>query len=318
MLIRFLLPALMLFSVFVNAQEFTKPDSVAVIRNKVKSVSIYLNAKNLKHELYRQYFYNTSGHVEREAIAGEMTISYFYDTQGRLNKSVFRDYNGKYLQSILLEYAPGGSKISRVLQYMHNDTVNPTYAQLLDSKERVRQFERYSSGTLLQCTKTTYNDKNEPVWTYDSIVAGKVEEHLNKQLVRYTALSQAGKMRQHWTFSYNKEQLITGASFKSPESKPVKYTIEYTAPPYAYVIKAAGSGVDTAAAIRLFKTDFSYLLPRVELNDGEAFGEIEETPVEPKHNLTYDAKGNMIRDEISYPPGSEHRNRVYEYEYTFY
>lgn len=319
MLIRFLLPAVLLFSGFAYGQDFTKPDSAANIRNKVKSVSVYLNAKNLKHELFRQYFYNTSGHVEREAIAGEMTISYFYDTQGRLNKSVFRDYNGKYLQSILLEYAPGGNKISRVLQYMHKDTVNPTYAQLLDSKERVRQFERYSSGMLLQCTKTTYNDKNEPVWTYDSIVGRKVEENRNKQLVRYTALSQAGERRQHWTFSYNNAQLITGANCNKFEGKPVKYTIKYTAPPYAYVIKAAGAGVDTAAAIHLFKTDFGYLLPRNESDGNDAAAEeIEETSGMPKHNLIYDSKGNIIRDEINYPPGSENRNRVYEYEYTFY
>jgi hypothetical protein len=318
MLRRFLLPAVLLFYGFAYGQDHTRPDSAAVIRNKVKSVSIYLNAKKLEHKLYRQYFYDTSGHVEREAIAGEMTISYFYDTQGRLNKSVFRDYNGKYLQSILLEYAPGGNKISRVLQYMHKDTVNPTYAQLLDSKERVCQFEQYSSGTLLQFTKTNYNDKNEPVWTYDSIVGKQVREHRNKQLIRYTLLSQDGERKQTWTFSYNNTQLITGANCNNFEGKPVKYTIKYTAPPYAYVIKAAGAGVDTATAIRLFKTDFGYLLPRVELNDGEAFVEIAETPVVPKHNQIYDSKGNIIRDEINYPPGSENRNRVYEYEYTFY
>lgn len=319
MAIRFLLPAVLLFSGFAYGQDHTRPDSAAVIRNKVKSVSVYLNRKNQEHLLHSVYFYNTSGHVEREAIAGEMTISYFYDTLGRVNKSVHRDYDGKFLQTIALVYAPGGNKISRVIQYMHNDTVNPTYVDLLDSEERVLQMETYSSGKLINCRKTKYDDKNEPVWTYDSLVGKKVEEHRNKQLIRYTALSPEGKRLQHWTFSYNKEQLITGAGFKSPEGKPVKYTIRYTAPPYAYEIKAAGQGVDTAAAIRLFKTDFGYLLPRVNLEgNDEAVEEIVETSIEPKHNLIYDPKGNIIRDEINYPPGSENRNRVYEYEYTFY
>lgn len=318
MLIRLLLPAVLLFSGFAYGQDHTRPDSAAIIRNKVKSVSVYLTRKNQEHLLHSEYFYNTSGLLEREAKVGEMSVSYFYDTQGRANKSVYRQYNGETIQTNQFEYTKGG-RFVRQLMYVKNDTIFPSYVFNLDSiTGRSIQTESYIRGKLINCRKTKYDDKNEPVWTYDSLVGRKVEVHRNKQLVRYTALSQEGKMRQHWTFNYNKEQLITGASFKSPDSKPVKYTIQYSAPPYAYVIKAAGQGVDTAAAVRLFKTDFGHLLPNPNSGGEDAAAEIEETPVDPKHNLIYDPKGNIIRDEINYPPGSENRNRVYEYEYTFY
>ncbi len=319
MLIRLLLPAVLLFSGFAYGQDFTRPDSAAVIRNKVKSVSVYLTRKNQQHSLHSEFFYTTSGQMEREAKIGEMSISYFYDTQGRANKSVYRQYNGATIQTNQFEYTKGG-KFARHLMYVNNDTIYPSYVFNLDSTTgRSIQTESYISGKLINYRKTKYDDKNEPVWTYDSLVGKQIQEHRNKQLIRYTALSQQGERLQHWTFSYNKEQLITGASFKSPGGKPVKYTIQYTVPPYTYRVMAAGQGVDTAAAVHQFKTDFGYLLPRVNLEgNDEAVEEIVETSIEPKHNLIYDSKGNIIRDEINYPPGSENRNRVYEYEYTFY
>lgn len=313
-MLRFFTFFLVFCSIHSSAQDITFPDSAVVVKNKVKTVSVYFQSKDGKRYQQKELVYDRAGRLVKEG-AGENSFyyAYGYDGKGRRTVTTQRSKDGNFIQKFVTVYNDAdGSR--RVSLYQENDTLLASYVYTYDKLNRKIQEEHYNSNGLFNLYKTGYDTNGNVIASYDSSGFTRIANYREKAfLVKRRTYSPEGKMLHEYRYSYADYGPITGIIDSTGPKSVVKYEINYQTPQTEY--RRNGRLMDAKESAE-FRRDFVEVFPVREW-DGEDYG-LPVPDMVTEHKLTYDKKGNIIQDELIQKEGSFAQSFIYVYEYEFY
>lgn len=312
-----LLSLLLCFIPFFSfAQEFTQPDSAAVMHAHVKSVKVYYTGTGSEHYLTREMRYDKNGYkiFEREGNAGYYYAS-SYNEKGWLISSIQRKNDGSLIRGYLNDYYENG-KVCHTKVISEKDSVRPEIVYTYDIRGN-KTGENYFTGSKLTFSKTIYYDSAGRVSGYkDSIPGNHTGIHDKQHLLMENLYDSAGRWRETWKFEYDQQGKIAKVTQKKLMQMDNIFTFE-------------NGGLDKMKMNHIpasqkkkeeFKSKWGILFPPNVRE--EEYGLPYSDPVpeyEYKHDLTRDKKGNIIKDTLS--PAYEYMKKetiVFDYEYEYW
>jgi hypothetical protein len=304
----------LLFSGTLVAQEFTEPDSAAIVRNHVKQVTI--SWTNDKGDSYptRTYRYNRSGQMIYSAEGSpSYYYSYRYDSAGRMCWSDQRKMDGTLIAGYGFVRYPNG-KFRFVSYFNEYDTVHATKIDEYDESDNIVEARYFKSGILAQLVRRRYENKI-PVWSYDSSATDIVIRNGNR-IERWTMIDTVQHKRYDWSYFYNDKDMLTRTV---KHSKDVSDTTDiHYAANGLYTITVNGKPA-TPAEDKAWRDKCDYLIPK-KLWQEDRMPYSDPVPEEKwNHQLIRDRKGNITKDIIT--TGYEWMRKetsVYTYKYEFW
>src|SRR6476620_2885094 len=130
---RYLFVLLLLLRIpYGYAQEFTDPDSIAIIRNHVREVNITFTNSNGNSYPSKTYRYDNSGRMIYSADANSTYYySLRYDSASRMCRFDQRKLDGRLIAGYEFRYYPDG-KQKYLLNYSEYDTLHPNLVSTFD------------------------------------------------------------------------------------------------------------------------------------------------------------------------------------------
>ncbi|MBI3510125.1 MAG: hypothetical protein HY064_05640 [Bacteroidetes bacterium] len=301
---------------FSFAQEFTPPDSVAIINNHVKEIRIYYTGTGVVKNLQHTYRYNKKGQCiyssEGSPNPGNYYYSYKYDSVGRNSKSIQRLISGEFVAAYDFKYFKSG-KLLRAGYYSHNDSIHPYRVSDYDENGNIIA-DTYFSGKEFSEQKTmTYNSKNELMSTVDSIPKVRTTTVLaNNRLVREIDYDSNYVLTSSWLLFYDANGKLTSNTHLKGGHK-TEYAVIYSGNGYKILMNGLPA---TVSETKKWAYKWEYLTSPPESLTDATYNE-QAVPTY-KHELKRDAKGNITEDIIS--PSETWMiqktvNFSYEYEY---
>jgi hypothetical protein len=308
--------AQLLVSFTLFGQEFTEPDSLAIIKNRVQSVKIYYTGTGSTRFFTKEYRYDKMGHkvFEQEGNAGYY-YQHIYNDRNQVKRSVQRLNNGTFVQGWDITYH-SNNVMKELKYYNEKDTVFPQNITGFDSAGNKASEILYVDRKPTHFYTYRFNSKNECVYIYDSIPGNGASERVNSNLTRISYYDDKHEYGTTWLFSYDSLRRLSKAVLRVPKKKEDVYTIVY-GEMNAYEIRLNGSALAPKERTE-FENQFGYLLPRYDEEFGLPISDpVDKTPA--KHTLKKDNRGNIIEDTI-HPPGPWGNQDIvyFTYEYTFY
>lgn len=299
-------------SVFTFAQEFTPPDSVAILKNKVKSVKIYYTGTGNKHLITQEYRYDKNGFriYSREGSA-TYYYAFTYNEKGQLTSSVQRQLSGTMIQGQKMDYTVDG-KLFHMETFTERDTVNPSVIYTYGRTGNVLEESHFINGKLIRNYKTEYDINNKIIHRIDSTPGKSVYETLNSKTIRQTYYYESEAMTENWLISYDAGGRLIKTICISAKSTDT-YTVIYDKD-LEYHVLVNGKAIRKEELVK-WDSKFRWLMPgKTEENYGLPYSD----PVAERkyhHELKRDKKDNIIQDVVSYKSSGELVEFDYEYEY---
>ncbi|HTL82337.1 MAG TPA: hypothetical protein VL651_11555 [Bacteroidia bacterium] len=305
------------------AQGFTKPDSLAIIINKVKEVRIYYTGNGTKESLQLTNRYNEKGQCIFSMAGTPSSVNYYYlysyDSLGRMKRSEQRKMSGASMTANDFEYFPDG-KISRTAFYYGYDTIFPSRVCEYDERGNTLTDTYLARGQFGERNTMTYNTKNEVVTKLDSnsyfplALAWK-----NNQVVRISDYDTVLHTSDNWYLFYDSTGFIDHTIHLKPginDTARPKYFSDGT-----YLVFINGNPANADQNYE-WRRQFDVYTPKKanQLFDGplDALPYSDPPPQESiTHQLIYDKSGNLKKDIVisSFDQDDQHIFFTYKYEF---
>lgn len=312
----YLLAILFLGSLFSFAQEFTPPDSAAIIKNRVKSIKVYYTGTGNKHLITHEYRYDKNGRCiySRDGSAGYY-YSFTYTEKGQIATSYQRALSGAIIQGHKKDYTADG-KLFHTQVFTERDTVRPGIIYTYGSTGNVVEESHFNNGKLIRNYKTEYDINNKIIHRIDSTPGKSVYETLNSKTVRQTYYYESEAMTENWLLSYDAGGRLIKTICITTKSTDT-YTVIYDKD-LEYKILGNGKPISKEDYIK-WDSKFRWLMPRQVEED---FGLPYADPVanyKYNHELKRDKKDNIIKDIITGAyPYMNFKPVEFDYEYEYW
>jgi hypothetical protein len=291
-------------SFFSFAQEFTPPDSAAIIKNQVKSIKIYYTGGGGEHLITQEYRYDKAGQCifSREGKAPYYYAYAYYDN-GRLRHTIKRSNLGKMLSGSLYAYYPDGV-VEEILVFNGSDTLHPSVIYHNDRSGNKICEDHYTGETLTRSYKYKYDANNKLVHRIDSTPGKSVYETQNSKVIRQTYYNANNVVVENCLIYYSDKERLSQTVCTVGEKNNI-YTVVYDNYGDGYQVLMNGKPVDKEEYVK-WDSKFRWLMPRqAEEEDDDAEEENllpyldMKNSYEYKHTLTRDKKNNIKKDTIS-------------------
>jgi hypothetical protein len=297
------------------AQDLSLPDSALIVKNKIKTIRIYFNSPDGQKYQNRDLHYNRNGQLIREGVDSKSPYSvHAYDEQGRITSTTQRGSDGSFVSRRINDYGQKGNKITRY--YGFGDSTLCTNVILFDDKSQKIREEVYTQNGIQWIYTTNYDSLGKVIATTDSSAAtGTKKWYVNNKLTKKTVRDPKSRYFHQYAYTYDYFGRLWKMSDSTEGANTVTYTIVYSkegGPREG--IQRNGKMMDAAEEASFINSNPEFRKP-IELEDD--YGLPVPEMVE-KHNLSYDKKGNIVRDELTQTNGSHSDTFVYTYEYEFY
>jgi hypothetical protein len=301
----------------VTGQQFTEPDSAAIVKNHVKSVRIFYTGTGIKNYFTREYRYDKKGRqIYDQDGSANYHYEYSYNDKDQIVRAVQRGNDGKFIQGWENIYYPNGRR-KEFVYYTETDTVFPINRVGYDTAGNKVSDTFYRKHEISRVRLFTFDSEHHCVSVYDSIPGTSVSVLVESRLSRISYYDDKHVPGTTWLFTHDSLGRLSKAILKTPgKKKDESYTIKYEANgSYSILLNGKPAGTEEKTA---FENQFGYLLPRTgedyELPYADPIAESHDT-----HTLTRDKKGNIIEDKIE--SGDSWRKTepvLFTYEYTYY
>lgn len=310
-----ILPFVFLLPVAVQAQTIGFPDSLTVVKNKVKKVSIYFESGG-QRDLQKQLEYDRQGRIVMERQnPNTFYYEYKYDEKGRKISTIQKTKEGNRIQEFTEEYIDKDTS-RKVRLFLAEDGQQPSYIYYYDKHGRKTGEEHYNKLGLVNRYRYWYDSSGAVIATYDSIGYQHTASLRRKDVLAERHVYNASGELLHWyTFTYNERNQVATILDSTGVQPTQKYVVEYNAQFTSTGALRNGQKLPEGNWIEL-KKELFYLFP--EDNGMERDNGLPIPPVENEHHYTYDKKGNIVRDDLVQKMGSYAQTYVYTYEYEFY
>lgn len=295
------------------------PDSLLVIKNRVKTVRMFSLDANGKRHAYKTFSYDSIGRIIVEKDAMEHSFHYEYDRNGQKAAAVQRDPAGRFVQRYVFRRNAADTSFTTTI-YLSGDSLHPWRSFTMNSRNLcVRDTHYVSSGAVYSIQAMKYDHNDKMIARYDSSSTTRMAEWTSngKKVARKT-YDPSGHILHSYRFYYNKDGKIERITDSTGVMKTVEYNFTYSKGTLTEYRR--NKTPMTESEISWLHSEFWVLFPRNEGGWSEFSGDdvIVRMTTQSEHNITYDASGNIIRDELRQTSGSFAETRVYEYEYEFY
>jgi len=312
-----LLLIFLLTSFFSFAQEFTPPDSAAIIKNHVKSVKVFYTGTGSKHLITQEYGYDKNG---RKIYSHEGSVGYYYsfsyNEKGQVMGTFQRANSGDLLQGQKMDYYPNGKLFHRQIIYEH-DTVHPGTICTYDTLENKIEENLYSNGKLTRTWKYRYSLDKKIIYSVDSTPGENAYESVNSKTTRQSYYNENNELIEKCIISYNdKGNLIKTVCTSG--NKTNSYTVVYddNSEIEFHVLKN-GKPISKEEYVT-WSSKFQWLMPRLQEGD---YGLPYSDPIanaKYNHELKRDKKDNITKDIVTGALAYMNFQPIefdYEYEY---
>jgi hypothetical protein len=305
-----------LASLFSFAQEFTPPDSTAIVKNHVKSVKIYYTGTGSTHLITQEYHYDKEG---RKIYSHVGTSNYYYaftyTQSGQIASSIQRNMNGSLIRGYLNDYTEQG-KLHHTSTITEKDSLNPELVKTFDANGNKIEENYFTHGALIRSFKYNYDLNNTIIHRIDSTPGKTVFEYDNRNTIRQTYYNEKNEITESWLLYYNIDNFLTSTVCTSGKA-PGTYTMVYADESMIYVLKNE-KAISKEEYVK-WDSKFNYLLPRTMEAD---FGLPYPDPLanaKYNHTLKLDKKGNIIKDTVTGAFTYMNFKPVeFEYEYEYW
>lgn len=302
-------------SLFSFAQEFTAPDSAAILKAKVKSVKIYYTGTGSKHYLTHEYRYDQKGHCiySREGTTGYY-YSYAYNEKSQMISSFQRAMSGALIFGYFKDYYPNG-KMFHVKVINERDSIHPEIIYTYDTLGNTIEENHFRNGKLIRNYKNEYDSNNKIIHRTDSSPGKCVFESRNSKTIRQTYLTENNELIESCLIYYDEKGRLS-KTVCTTGNKPKTYSVIYENETDFHVL-IDEKPISKPEYVE-WDRKFNWLMPRMKEED---FGLPYADPVpltDYKHELVRDKKGNITKDIVTgaYPyMDSKPVEFDYEYEY---
>lgn len=302
-------------SAILFAQEFTPPDSAAIVKNHVKSVKIYYTGTGSKNLLTQEYRYDKKG---QRVYSRDGSASYYYaftyTEKRQLATSVQRSMTGAFIKAYNNEYDDNG-KLWRMSTFTERDTLHPEANFIYDTAGNVVEETHFINGKLIRSYQTKYDLNHKIIQRIDSTPGKNAYETVNSRTVRQTYYDANGTMEQNWLLSYDSTGRLSRTTCTSGKYAGT-YIIVYDKDLH-YTLLKDGKEI-THEEYWNWTPKFTWLLPKPK---EEEYGLPYSDPVssyEYVHRTSRDKKNNITLDIVNCKfvmPNCSTVQFDYEYEY---
>lgn len=314
-----LLSLLLLFifcSLFSFAQEFTLPDSTAILENKVKSVKIYYTGTGNKHLFTQEYQYNNAGQkIYSRSATASYYLSYSYLDNGKIASSIQRNNDGSIIRGYLYEYRETGERYHTSI-ITGKDSIHPELIFTYDKLGNAIEENYFSRDKLTRSFKNDFDANKKVIHYIDSTPGKGVFEFINGKTIRQTYYNEKNEIIENWTITYDENGIIkstTNTTGNKAQTYLVKFDLDFQP-----VVTRDGNKISKEEFVK-WDSKFNYLYPR---QPGEEFGLPYSDPnAHPVyvHTLKRDKAGNITEDGITRGESWIKEEPVkYEYEYEYW
>ncbi len=302
-------------SLFSTAQEFTPPDSAAIIKNKVKSVKIFYTGKGKEHLIKQEYRYDKMGRCIYSRVG---TVPYYYTysytEKGQPANYEQRTLTGGLIKSFQNVYAADG-KLLHMKILTERDSINPSTIYTYDADGRTIEENYFEKGVLTRSYKTGY-DSAQVIHRIDSTPGKSVYEKRDSKTIRQTYYNEKNEVQENWLLNYDIDNNLIATECTIGKNKGT-YTMVYTDRSLFAVLKN-GQPIIKDEFIS-WNAKFHYLLPRPIEGDVPLPFIDPASQYEFVHQLKRDRKNNITRDFVSCKYSMENCPDIhFDYEYKYW
>jgi hypothetical protein len=285
-----------LASVFSFAQEFTPPDSSAILKNQVKSVKIYYTGTGSTHLITQEYHYDKEG---RSIYSRVGTSSYYYTftytPNGQIASSIQRNADGSVIRGYLNDYTEQG-KLYHTGTITERDSVHPELIKTFDENGNEIEESFYMHGTLTRSFKYDYDGDNKIIHYIDSTPGKSAYEYKEGRTVRQTYYNEKNEITESWKIIYSDKERV-GMTIRTSGNKTKAFKVEYDIDNQP-IVTVNGKKISKEEFVD-WDSKFNYLLSHYA---GEEYGLPYSDPLanaKYNHELKLDKKGNIIKDTVT-------------------
>ncbi|CAN5337442.1 hypothetical protein BH09BAC5_BH09BAC5_22250 [soil metagenome] len=313
---KLLIVFLFLNSTFLIAQEFTKPDSLAILKSQVKSVRIYYDGNKNQHTLSHEFQYDSKG---RNIYLKEGTTKYYYsfayNEKSQQVASFQRTENGIMIAGYLFDYYPGGQKL-QMKRLNKNDTINPEVIFTYDTIGNIIEENYFFISKLTRSYHNKYDSLNNLIHRIDSTPQKYVYESFENKTIRQTYYNDRNEVTENCFIRYNANGNISNTTCIYG-ADTLDYFVIYGIQG-AYHIERNGKPIEKPDYV-YWDGRFKWLIPRLQADENPLPYSDPNSNPEYLHTIKRDKKGNITEDKITRQEKWNHDEPVYyTYEYTYW
>jgi antitoxin component YwqK of YwqJK toxin-antitoxin module len=302
----------LLFPALVIGQDYTLPDSIAIIKNHVKTASVYYYYDSTNMERCGNYHYNKNGQcIYFRSGSSPHHYTYEYYENGKLKSINKKDSLEKTV--FRFEYSPSGY-ISKSYDFKADDTGIPDEIHYFDSLGNEFRNDFLYNGIASHIILDQYNEQKTIIHRIDSFPMQLTCEYKGKDMIRQTFYDSSNAITESRTIFYNANGKLSqvNCSFGN-KTEIFKTEYDNNGKPKTTL---NGKPMSKEAAEK-WNREFSNLV-----QDRDPYP--VRPPVDPWnapefiHKITIDKNGNIIRDFVS--PALRWQNddlQLVDYRYTY-
>jgi hypothetical protein len=306
-----------LFSISGFAQEFTPPDSAAIIKAHVKSVKIYFDGNGSKHFFMHEFRYNEKGQCVYENSGSSYYYAKEYDEKGMCVRQVQRGMDGNFISGWETDYYPS-KKQFHVKAFYNGDTIHPASIMTYNEKGDPLSQIYFYKGEMKTARYFTYNSQGICTSIKDSVPFDRVTIHDPKNLRQVKLYDSLGHYKEKWKFEYDSTGKLVSSEIQPGTKMYNIYTFTYDANGKVSRIEYNHHPISDSKK-NDWEKQWGYLLPKDETEDFQLPYSDPVAIPNYAHTLKRDKQGNILTDEVaSTYTYSWSVPVLFTYEYTYW